>query len=182
MRHYAFSKNSSKIPITDDRVFIKEWVAAPLKRKLPKILETLDSNPEMQVMFIPAHYVIRVIPGKTGQEHADELQAHKMRFKNYIDMYNDCVSEIVTSANHPRLIWLEVLKKITVSPTGFPLTPDGTHLNWARSRDMEKQHEHNETLMKSIPMADSHKAILDVILNLHCREQIPEDVENLCCA
>ena len=138
-------------------------MAAPLQRTLPNILETLDSNPKMQVMFIPAHYVIRVFSGKTEGDHADKLQAYKIRFKNYVDMYNDYVGKLVTSANHPRLIWLEVVKKISVSPTGFPLTPDGTHLNWARSRAMEKLFEHNETLMNSIPMADSHKAILDVI-------------------
>ena len=181
MRHVSYSKNSSQIPIDDDGLFIKEWVVNPLKQKLPGILQTINENPEMTVIFIPAHYVIRVFSAKTGGDHADQLQAHKLRFKNFVDLYNDHVGKIINNANHSRLIWLDVVRKITVSPTGFPLTPDGTHLNWARSKVMEKHFGYNETLINSIPMVDTHKAIIDVILNIYCKNFIPKDAENTCC-
>ena len=84
------------------------------------------------------------------------------------------MKEIIKTINHPRLVWLDMARKITISPNGDLLVPDGTHLNWA-----EKYKNENFDEISDLPLVSTHFGIVNTIFNLVCKDVIED--EKFCC-
>ena len=66
-----------------------------------------------------------------------------------------------------RLQWMEVAKTIALAPVeNIPLVADGVHLN----------HRNQES-----GLVDTHRSIIDVILNVYCRDKTKLVEKNACC-
>jgi hypothetical protein len=81
---------------------------------------------------------------------------------------------------------MSILSTIALSPDGIPLTPDGTHLNWTCKKvqtcDVKPCPFITETC--DLDNVDAHKAIFDVLFNVHCSGTIRGNVQKtqrLCC-
>ena len=67
--------------------------------------------------------------------------------------------------------------KISRSPTGDLLVPDGTHLNWA-----QKYPRLNELIKRGtqeLPLIPTHYGIVNTVLNIVCKNVIDDDAA--CC-
>ena len=93
---------------------VKEKLVEKFRRPaiLPEILKKLKENQDLVVLVMPAFQAVSF--NKTWVEP-------RWRF---IEAYNQYLYEIVEAQNHERLIWVDVMRKIAMSPDKVPLVPD----------------------------------------------------------
>ena len=141
-------------------------INAAVRNIFPNIKTQIEKYADMHVFFLPQHYVYRT-PASNMQMHITA-----------IEQYNEKLQKsIFKHLNHPRVIWLDVVKKITMSPGGALLVPDGTHLNWAANKQI-----HEKMIPSSLSLVVTHRAIIDVVMNTVCRKYVVQDLgTNLCC-
>lgn len=94
-----------------------------------------------------------------------------------INHYNDKMKEMINGINQPRLIWLDVARTISKSPTGDLLVPDGTHMNWE-----QKYSKMNDVIIRGtqeLPLIATHYGIVNTMLNMVCGDFV--DDKEACC-
>ena len=71
--------------------------------------------------------------------------------------------------NESRFYYLSVVEKMSMSPSGSPLVPDGTHWMW-NGRYGSKYHRGEISSEKPLQIACTHVGLLDVLFNLVCEK------------
>ena len=95
----------------------------------------------------------------------------------FTDNFNALLESLITKLNSTQVHWVELPKKLTLSPDGNSLlTPDGTHMMWVPSTKSKD----------NLPLAPTHIGLLNSIFHHYCSRKISLTdyfkTENLCCA
>ena len=139
-----------------------EWVASTIIKPfkidiLPLLKSSINRNKKLKIVFLPAVEPIR--PGR--QENV----------RQYVRIYNDFMEKVLMEEfqNESRFYYLSVVEKMSMSPSGSPLVPDGTHWMW-NGRYGSKYHRGEISSEKPLQIACTHVGLLDVLFNLVCEK------------
>ena len=148
--------NNVVVSEVSDEKWIEKTVINPLKSMMPKFLDLLEKNPDLLVIFLASHLPYR----------RQQIEVHT---KRYISSYNTEVRKVIGGMNHDRILFMDVVEKLGLSPTGLSLAVDGTHLStW---RDII-YYDH---------IWPSQQNIVEIIFNLVCRSKSDDGHSKFCC-